>query len=70
MAAAVESDFVALGWQASLAQAGIPLADVSTLLGFALKNYNANHDRLLDQHLDPLRHAITLAINSSPLAAA
>lgn len=70
VAAAVESDFVALGWQASLAQAGIPLADVSTLLGFALKNYNANHDRLLDQHLDPLRHAITLAINSSPLAAA
>jgi alcohol dehydrogenase class IV len=70
VAAAVESDFVALGWQASLAQAGIPLADVSTLLGFALKNYNANHDRLLDQHLDPLRHAITLAITGSSMATA
>jgi alcohol dehydrogenase class IV len=66
VAAAVEADFVALGWQASLAQANIPLTDVPTLLGFALKNYNANHDRLLNQHVELLSKAITLAITNGP----
>jgi alcohol dehydrogenase class IV len=64
VAAAVEADFVALGWQASLAQANIPMTDVPTLLGFALKNYNANHDRLLNQHVDLLSKAITLAVTN------
>jgi alcohol dehydrogenase class IV len=65
VAAAVEADFVALGWQASLAQANIPLTDVPALLGFALKNYNANHDRLLNQHVNLLGEAITLAITNT-----
>jgi alcohol dehydrogenase class IV len=62
VASAVEADFSAQGWQGSLAFAGIPEDDMPTLLNFALRNFNANHDRMLNDHVDLLREAITLAV--------
>lgn len=62
VAAAVEQDFAALGWQGNLAGRGIPAVDVPLLMGFALRNYNANHDRLLDQHADALRGALEASL--------
>lgn len=66
VAAAVDRDFAALGWQTSLAHADIPVDHVPQILNFALRNFNANHDRLLNQHVDVLRDAIMLAITSKP----
>ncbi len=64
VASAVEADFATQGWQGSLAHARIPAADVPTLLNFSMRNFNANHDRLLNDHVDLLRDAITLGIAS------
>ena len=64
VAAAVQADFAALGWQTSLAHAGIPVDDVPQILHFALRNFNANHDQLLHQHVDLLRDTITLALTA------
>jgi alcohol dehydrogenase class IV len=54
----IEQEFATLGWRGDLAAAGVPLEDVQRILGFALRNYNANHDRLLDTHAEGLRLAI------------
>jgi alcohol dehydrogenase class IV len=62
VAAAVEDTFAALGWQGNLAFAGIPAGDVSLLLGFAMRNFNANHDRLLNNHAGLLHDAISRSI--------
>jgi alcohol dehydrogenase class IV len=64
VAAAVQADFASLGWQTSLAHAGIPVDDVPQILHFALRNFNANHDQLLNQHVDLLRDTITLALTA------
>lgn len=65
VAAAVKADFQAIGWQRPLEQAGITQDDVPQILHFALRNFNANHDRLLNQHVDALSDAITLALKAS-----
>ncbi|WP_159593619.1 iron-containing alcohol dehydrogenase [Hydrogenophaga sp. BPS33] len=62
VASAVEKEFEALGWQGKLAGRGIPGADAPLLVGFALRNYNANHDRLLDAHVDGLQRAIEASL--------
>lgn len=62
VASAVQADFAGLGWRTSLAHARIAAADVPMLLHFALRNFNANHDRLLHQHVDLLGAAIAEAI--------
>ncbi|TPQ33954.1 iron-containing alcohol dehydrogenase [Cupriavidus pinatubonensis] len=58
VAAHVERDFQALGWRTDLHDCGIPAADAPALLALALRNFNANHDRLLDAHRDEMLVAI------------
>lgn len=54
----VEQDFQALGWPTNLHDCGIPAADAPAVLSLALKNFNANHDRLLDGHRESMLRAI------------
>ncbi|MEY4249672.1 MAG: hypothetical protein RJA87_1305 [Pseudomonadota bacterium] len=65
VAAAVKADFEALGWQHSLADGGISEQDVPQILQFALRNFNANHDGLLNEHIDAMRDAIILALSTN-----
>lgn len=69
VARAAEAHFSRIGWPISMAGAGIPETDVDTLLGFALRNYNANHDRLLTTHAPLLRTVIRQSI-AAPAPAA
>ena len=64
VAAALETAFETVGWQGNLASAHIPESDIPLLLNFALRNYNANHDRELNPHTDLLREAIARAIEA------
>ncbi len=54
--------FSQLGWPTDLSDCGIPSSDVPKLLAFALRNYNANHDRQLDGHTDTLLTCIARTI--------
>ncbi|WP_181184475.1 hypothetical protein [Cupriavidus pinatubonensis] len=36
----------ALGWRTDLHDYGVPAADAPALFALALRNFNANHDRL------------------------
>lgn len=65
VAAAVKADFEAIGWRCPLKHAGITEGDVPEILHFALRNFNANYDGLLHQHVDALHDAITLALTAS-----
>ncbi len=59
VAALVERDFLAQGWRTDLHDCGIPASDAPLLLELALRNFNANHDRMLDQHREAMLAAIT-----------
>jgi len=52
VAAAVQQDFEQVGWRHPLSQANIPAGVSTELLKFILRNFNANHDRLLDGHAE------------------
>lgn len=58
VAVQVERDFQTQGWRTDLHDCGIPAADAPLLLGMALRNFNANHDRMLDQHREAMLAAI------------
>ncbi len=55
----VAQDFQAHGWRCDLHDCGIPAADAPKLLELALRNFNANHDRMLDAHREAMLSAIT-----------
>ncbi|MFM0703546.1 iron-containing alcohol dehydrogenase [Paraburkholderia sediminicola] len=55
-------DFSELGWPTDLGDCNIPFSDAPKILSFALRNYNANHDRLLDRHADTLLACIERTI--------
>lgn len=63
IADAVAQDFAALGWQGDLSAHDIPMDDVPLLMRFALHNFNANHDRLLDVHSEALRRALEASLS-------
>lgn len=58
----VAQDFQNLGWRTDLHDCGIPASDAPMLLELALRNYNANHDRLLDRHRDAILAGIRQTI--------
>jgi alcohol dehydrogenase class IV len=58
IANAVQAHFEDLGWQKPLQNLEISIDQSSTLLKFALKNYNANHDQKLNQYSDLILKAI------------
>jgi uncharacterized protein YbjQ (UPF0145 family) len=62
VAVRVARDFQTQGWRTDLHDCGIPAADASKLIALALRNYNANHDRLLDPHRDAMREAIAATL--------
>ncbi|MFV0676927.1 iron-containing alcohol dehydrogenase [Variovorax sp. tm] len=62
VAAQVTSDFQAQGWQTNLHDCNLPATDAPQLLKLALRNFNANHDRLLDRHREAMLSAITSVI--------
>ncbi|MDP9908682.1 alcohol dehydrogenase class IV [Variovorax boronicumulans] len=62
VAAQVARNFQAQGWRTDLHDSGIPAADAPRLLALALRNFNANHDRLLDRHREAMLAAITRTI--------
>ncbi|MGQ3001697.1 MAG: iron-containing alcohol dehydrogenase [Hydrogenophaga sp.] len=55
-------DFEALGWRTNLHDGGIPADEAPKLLELALRNFNANHDRLLDRHRDAILAGIRQTI--------
>jgi len=62
VAAQVAHEFQAQGWRTDLHDCDIPAADAPALLKLALRNFNANHDRLLDRHREAMLVAITKTI--------
>ena len=62
VAARVAADFQAQGWRTDLHDCDIPAADAPKLLSLALRNFNANHDRLLDRHREAMLVAIAQTI--------
>jgi alcohol dehydrogenase class IV len=58
----VQAHFETLGWQKPFNEIAIPIDHAPILLKFALKNFNANHDRYLDKHADLVLIAIKDAI--------
>lgn len=63
VADAVQAHFDALGWQTPLREVAIPMDHAPTLLKFALRNFNANHDRYLDDHAGLILKAIEEAVS-------
>ncbi len=63
VANAVQAHFDTLGWHKPLSAILIPMDHAPVLLKFALKNFNANHDRFLDEHADLILVAIKDAIS-------
>ncbi len=63
VANAVQTHFDTLGWHKPLSAIVIPMDHAPVLLKFALKNFNANHDRFLDEHADLILVAIKDAIS-------
>lgn len=63
VANAVKANFEALGWQTPLREVAIPIDHAPTLLKFALRNFNANHDRHLDGHAELILKAIEESIS-------
>ncbi len=63
VANAVQAHFDTLGWLTPLNAIAIPMDHAPVLLKFALKNFNANHDRFLDEHADLILIAIKGAIS-------
>jgi alcohol dehydrogenase class IV len=59
----VQAHFETLGWRKPLNEIEIPIDHAPVLLKFALKNFNANHDRHLDEHADLVLIAIKDAIS-------
>ena len=59
----VQAHFETLGWRKPFNEIAIPMDHAPTLLKFALKNFNANHDRHLDEHADLILIAIKDAIS-------
>ena len=62
VAARVARDFQGQGWRTDLHDRGIPAADAPMLIALALRNYNANHDRLLDPHREAMQAAIAATL--------
>lgn len=58
----VERHFQTLGWCPNLHDCSIAATDAPKILELALRNFNANHDRLLDGHRDAMRAAILRTI--------
>lgn len=58
----VERNFQTLGWSPNLHDCGIPLEDAPKILELALRNFNANHDRLLDRHREAILTGIRCTI--------
>jgi alcohol dehydrogenase class IV len=63
VASGVQAHFDTLGWHKPLNAIAIPTDHASVLLKLALKNFNANHDRFLDEHADLVLLAIKEAIS-------
>ena len=63
VANAAQANFDLMGWQKPLREVAIPLEHAPTLLKLALKNFNANHDRYLDDYADLVLKAIEEAIS-------
>jgi hypothetical protein len=63
VADAVQAHFDALGWQTPLREVAIPMDHAPTLLKFALRNFNANHDRHLDDHAGLILKSIEEAVS-------
>jgi alcohol dehydrogenase class IV len=63
VAHAVQAHFDALGWQSPLREVSMPMDHAPTLLKFALRNFNANHDRYLDDHARLILKAIEEAVS-------
>jgi len=57
--------FRELGWKPGLLDYGVTAADAPKLLSFALHNYNANHDQLLDKHKDAILAGIERGITGA-----
>ena len=64
VANAVQAHFDLLGWQTPLREVAIPMDHAPTLLKFALKNFNANHDGHLNDHAGLILKAIEEAIST------
>ncbi|CAN7594784.1 iron-containing alcohol dehydrogenase [Acidovorax delafieldii] len=62
VATVVQAHFDALGWSSPLRNASIPVDQAPTLMKFALKNFNANHDSKLNEHTMLIQAAIEDAI--------
>lgn len=58
----MEQDFQGLGWRTNLHDCGIPASDAPQLLELALRNFNANHDRLLDRYREAILAGIRQTI--------
>jgi alcohol dehydrogenase class IV len=58
----VERNFQTLGWRPNLHDCGIPATEAPKILELALRNFNANHDRLLDRHREAMLAGITRTI--------
>lgn len=65
LSAKVALDFQAQGWRTDLHDCGISKDEAPKLLSLALKNFNANHDGLLDSHSDAMLRAIKQTISPS-----
>ncbi len=47
-----------LGWDSSLNEQDVPAAAHGAIISYALGNFNSNHDRLLDRHVERLRRVL------------
>lgn len=54
--------FSDLGWPTNLADCNLAISDAPKMLQFAVRNYNANHDRLLDGYSDAILRGIERTI--------
>ncbi|KJK23192.1 hypothetical protein UB46_17285 [Burkholderiaceae bacterium 16] len=58
IALAIDDAFVRLGWPVKLPASSVTAAGVDELVGFAIRNYNANSDGALTPHADLLKEVL------------
>lgn len=62
VAARFEQNFKMIGWRPDLGDLDILASDAPNILRLALHNFNANHDRMLDEYHDKILSGISKAI--------